>query len=95
MKHRASSKISFKHELEDFVGFCLGETKSLLKFLVLLSVAYFANIAVSTVGASGYTYIAFQIIELSALVIASVEYLGSRAIEAWKALKNCIFKAKN
>lgn len=92
MKYHSTKQISIKHELGDLVMFCVGETKSLFKFLVLLSVAYFANLALSSFGSSGYTKIAFQVIEYAALVIGSLEYLGSRAIEAWKSLKSCVSK---
>jgi hypothetical protein len=94
MKHRSTNKISIKHEFGDFVMFCVGETKSLFKFLVLLFVAYCANLALSSFGSSGYTKIAFQVIESAALIIGSVEYLGSRAIEAWNSLKSCVSRTK-
>jgi hypothetical protein len=94
MKDRSTNEISIRYELVDFLMFCVGETKSLFKFLVLLLVAYFANLALSSFGSSGYTKIAFHIIESTALVIGSVEYLGRRAIEAWKSLKSCITKTK-
>jgi hypothetical protein len=95
MKNRSTVKISIKHELGDLVMFCVGETKSLFKFVVLLLVAYFANFALNSFSATGYTRIAFQVIESTALVLGSVEYLGSRAIEAWNNLKNSASKAKS
>jgi hypothetical protein len=95
MKNHATSKSLIKYELEDTAMFCVGETKSLFKFLTLLLVAYLANLALGTFGSTGYSKTAFQVIEATAFIIGSVEYLGSRAIEAWKSLKSCISQEKD